>query len=122
MAGAALVGCGVQERPATVETTQVPPSNTRDKPATNQNEGLGQNTEIARDQLNMMEQSVSLEEMEAMSVEDFARVAVADRSQHGYALARRTVPESEQTYNVAPLTKTKRHFTMTKALRCVVAT
>lgn len=100
VAALSLVGCGQSERAnppaAASETPGASPSETQ----SNTGENIGQDTEIAHDQLNILEQTTPVEDMLAMSDDERAQLSVGDRAALGYYLTQKLVPENLLASNV----------------------
>ena len=93
-------GCAPSERanpPASAsETPGATPSETQNTAG----EIIGQDTEIAYNQLTIMEQETSIEDMAAMSVDDYANLDIPDRAAYGYYLVHQIMGENELAWNV----------------------
>lgn len=101
--GTALTACAPSERPAATATADAPAPTPSESASQNPGEHIGQDTEIARDQLTIMDQKTSIEDMAAMSVDEFSKLSVADRAAYGYYLVHKILPENLRAYNVNTL-------------------
>lgn len=66
-------------------------------------EAIGQNEEIARDQLNILQQTTSVEAMLKMSDEELANESVGNRAALGYYLTKKILLDNQQEYNINPI-------------------
>jgi len=108
--GTALTACAPSERPAATATADAPAPSPSDTTSQAPTEHLGQDTEIAHDQLTILEQKTSIEDMAAMSVEDFAKLSVADRAAYGFHLTQKLLGADKLEWNVGELKDDKLSF------------
>ena len=118
-AAVALTGCSAgrgEPAPAPTEITTTAPQNptpeasptTSETTETSPNtytgvEAIGQNEEIPRDQLNILQQTTSVEAMLEMSDNELANESVGNRAALGYYLIKKILLDNQQEYNVNPI-------------------